>query len=407
MHSFFSWVDFSEEERQEMMELLHILNEHEIREELGLGSIRDAFSDILFPGTSVLQTRAKYMLLVPWIFLKHERRQTSSEDIAASTRYDEIQTIFSLIRAGEKDGVLGSVAKHNLKILPSSIYWTGLGRWGIRLFNGSLYQYFRSLDSFYFYEKNKVISDDKELVGEIKGNWNPSLPVPPKYFPEYISLSLKPKEAEYLHDRILASCSQSLLAFLVDKTRPTRKVPFVWFHPRIEKFPKELRKVVYHAQNFSEVMHSAALLYNLMLSEKIKNEELIEKYRKKLVKWAEEIEKRFNEINKWDLSEFWDIARAEKGHIPFRTVRFVEEWIQIIKDRKKMRKISDSDKARRLVYNREVSIKGNRSRLKNPQMLKQWSGTSAAGALDFRWKFVQRIVKDILYGLKGNKATDA
>lgn len=401
MHSFFSWVDFSEKERQEMMEVLHLFKEHEIREELGLGSIRDAFSDILFPGTSVLQTRAKYMLLVPWVFLKHERRQTSSEDIAASARYDEIQTIFSLIRAGEKDGVLGSVAKHNLKILPSSIYWTGFGRWGIRLFNGSLYQYFRSLDSFYFYEKNKVISDDKELVGDIKGNWDPNIPVPPKYFPEYISLSLKPKEAEYLHDRILTSCSQSLLAFLVDKTRPTRKVPFVWFHPRIEKFPKELRKVVYHAQNFSEVMHSAALLYNLMLSEKIKNEELIEKYRKKLFKWAEEIEKRFYEINKWDLTGLWNIARAEKGHIPFRTVRFVEEWIQIIKDRKKIRKISDSDKARRLVYNREVSIKGNRSRLKNPQMLKQWSGTSAAGALDFRWKFVQRIVNDILYGLKG------
>jgi len=148
-------------------------------------------------------------------------------------------------------------------------------------------------------------------------------------------------------------------------------------------------------------MHSAALLYNLMLSEKIKNEDLMEEYREELVKWAGEIEERFNEINKWDLSEFWDIARTEKGHIPYRTVRFVEEWIKIVKDRKKIRKISDSDKARRLVYNREVSIKGNRSRLKNPQMLKQWSGASAAGALDFRWKFVQRIVNDILYGLKG------
>jgi len=401
MHSFFSWVDFSEEERQKMMEVLHLFKEHEIREELGLGSIRDAFSNILFPGTSVLQTRAKYMLLVPWVFLKHERRQTKSGDIASSSRYEEVQIIFSLIRAGEEEGVLGSVAKHNLKILPSSIYWTGLGRWGIRPFNGSLYQYFRSLDSFYFYEKNKVISDDKELVGDLKGNWDPNIPNPPKYFPEYISLSLKPKEAEYLHDRILSSCSNSLLAFLVDKTRPTRKIPFIWLHPKIEKFPKELRKVVHHAQNFSEIMHSAALLYNLMLSEKTKNGELIEKYKEELIKWAEEIEKRFYEINKWNLSEFWEIAKEEKGHIPLRTVRFVEEWIQIVKDRKKIKKICDSDRARRLVYNREISIKRNRSRLKNPQMLIQWSGASAAGALDFRWKFVQRIVNDILNGLKG------
>lgn len=401
MPSSFSWVDFSEEERQKMMEVLHLFKEHEIREELGLGSIRDAFSDILFPGTSVLQTRAKYMLLVPWVFLKHERRKTPSEGIAASSRYDEIQTIFSLIRAEERDGVLGSVAKHNLKILPSTIYWTGLERWGVRHFKGSLYQYFRSLDSFYFYEKDKVISDDKELVGDIKGNWDPNIPDPPKYFPENVSLSLKSKEAEYLHDRILTSCSQSLLAFLVDKTRPTRKIHFIWFHPNIDKFPKELRKVLHHAQNFSEAMHSAALLYNLMLSEKIKNEEINEKYREELVKWAGEIENRFNEISKWDLNEFWDIAKPEKGNIPFRTKRFVEEWIYIVKDRKKIKKICDSDQARRLVYNREVSIKGNRSRLKNPQMLQQWSGASAVGAFDFRWKFVQRIVNDILHGLKG------
>ncbi|WP_408647239.1 DUF6361 family protein [Tessaracoccus coleopterorum] len=39
-------------------------------DELGIGQIRDVFSNVLFPGTSVTQTRARYLLLVPWAFLK-------------------------------------------------------------------------------------------------------------------------------------------------------------------------------------------------------------------------------------------------------------------------------------------------------------------------------------------------
>ena len=33
---------------------------------MGLGSLRDALSDALFPGTSYLQTRLRYVLFVPW-----------------------------------------------------------------------------------------------------------------------------------------------------------------------------------------------------------------------------------------------------------------------------------------------------------------------------------------------------
>jgi len=80
MPSSFKWVDFAEDDRQKMMEILHLFGEKEIREELGIGTVRDAFSDILFPGTSTLHTRAKYMLFVPWIFMKHERKQTHSTD---------------------------------------------------------------------------------------------------------------------------------------------------------------------------------------------------------------------------------------------------------------------------------------------------------------------------------------
>ena len=42
------------------------------------GVIRDVFSDLLFPGISTIQTRARYFLIVPWIYQRHEKRRTSS-----------------------------------------------------------------------------------------------------------------------------------------------------------------------------------------------------------------------------------------------------------------------------------------------------------------------------------------
>jgi hypothetical protein len=53
MASGLSWLDSSREDQQRMRELLKMFSEQESRDELGIGQIRDAFSDMLFPGTSV------------------------------------------------------------------------------------------------------------------------------------------------------------------------------------------------------------------------------------------------------------------------------------------------------------------------------------------------------------------
>jgi hypothetical protein len=399
MSSSFAWVDFSEEERQKMMEVLYLFREREIREELGVGTVRDAFSDILFPGTSTLHTRAKYMLFLPWIYLDLERRRTSSSKMAEYSRWEEINLINSLLDSREEEGVIGRVAKRNLKILPSFMYWSGLGIWGIRRFNGSLHQYFRYLDSFYFYSKNKILSDDKEIISGVSPNWDPNIVKRPKNFPKGVSLELSYQESEYLRDRIRSNCSDSLLAFLVDKTKPT-DVSFIWQHPQSGMFSDEHKKIIWHARNFSGTIHGAALLYNLMLSELIKNQEWIEKYRTKIERWATDIEKRFNDIRNWDLSEFWRIVSSENRHIPFRTIRFIEQWIQFVKETKNLRHTKDNEYARKLIYNREVEIKRNRSRLKNPQMLKQYGGAAGADAHGFRWSVAKRILHDILKGLR-------
>ena len=68
MASSFTWLDYSENDRKIVLDILEAFKEHEARGELGIGVVRDAFSDMLFPGTSTIQTRAKYFLFVPWLF---------------------------------------------------------------------------------------------------------------------------------------------------------------------------------------------------------------------------------------------------------------------------------------------------------------------------------------------------
>lgn len=42
--------------------IIDLFDEKDTRDELGLGAARDALSDLMFPGTSTIQTRLRYML---------------------------------------------------------------------------------------------------------------------------------------------------------------------------------------------------------------------------------------------------------------------------------------------------------------------------------------------------------
>ena len=140
--SFFSWLDYSESERNKVLELVNALGDRDTRDELGIGTVRDSFADQLFPGTSTIQTRARYFLFVPWIYLIIERRLRTNkvagkEEIAKRLRNEEISLINYLAESDDPEGTIGIDARKTLKRLPSSVYWNGLSAWGIRICNGS------------------------------------------------------------------------------------------------------------------------------------------------------------------------------------------------------------------------------------------------------------------------------
>jgi hypothetical protein len=80
--SAFVWLDYSERERRKMLDVVDLFREHDTRDELGVGSVRDAFADMLFPGTSTIMTRARYFLIVAWKYQRLEQLQVRSAEVA-------------------------------------------------------------------------------------------------------------------------------------------------------------------------------------------------------------------------------------------------------------------------------------------------------------------------------------
>src|SRR5690554_6009179 len=181
MASNFAWVDFSEEDRQKMLDVVRLFKEQDTRDEIGIGTIRDAYADFFFPGTSTIQTRARYMLFIPWMYQELEQKRIPSAEITTRARREEIRLIYRLLESENVQGVIGQDAKRHLQRLPSNIYWSGLGAWGIRLFSGSQDEYHRYLDRYYKYRQLLEYQYREKAEPEMtKENWDPGLPKPPK-----------------------------------------------------------------------------------------------------------------------------------------------------------------------------------------------------------------------------------
>lgn len=140
-----AWIDFDEAERQRAQRIMALFQERETRDELGLGAIRDSIADHLFPGTSTIQTRLRYMLFIPWLYRELEGRDIPETQLRAEARDAEIRLADALKAGGESNGIIGRDAGPRLQRLPSSVYWAGLGAWGIRIFPGLARQLVRGI----------------------------------------------------------------------------------------------------------------------------------------------------------------------------------------------------------------------------------------------------------------------
>jgi hypothetical protein len=399
MASVFGWVDFDDGDRRRMRDIIDLLREQDTRDELGIATIRDALSERFFPGIIVIQTRARYFLFLPWMYLDLERKRPIA-DVDRKVRQQEMKLLNLLLATGETKGVIGRTSREKLKRLPSNIYWAGLSTWGIRRFPGSHEAYHELLGREPEPRDDRLGDDDRESANaQIRPNWDPRLPTPPADWKQAADLALTREEAEYLRDRVALLKPRPLLAHLVEECAPTGDdVPFAWMHPEWASFPDDLRAELGHARNFAEVMHGAAILYNLMLAEKSRNEEQTAGYADWLGSWAEEVSSRASAFHSWSRADFWRLVLECGGRIHPSTERFVNSWLDLALGGDPQRLGADPA-VRELLRRREAQIKGPRARLANDDMLRRWSGAAGTRRLDFRWNTARDIVNDILLGL--------
>ncbi|WP_245322009.1 DUF6361 family protein [Mesorhizobium sp. WSM1497] len=386
------WIDFDEKERERANALMQLFTEHEARDELGLGAIRDSIADHLFPGTSTVQTRLRYMLFVPWIFSRLPRHRSSIE-VLDQMRSDQLKLRNALVTGMESNGVIGVNAGRELKRLPASVYWAGLENWGIRLFPGSIDSYAASLPSWPKESSRDHAEDDYDANRSRLALWHPQLPAAPKGLFENTSFALSDEEAEFIVDRLNASNPDSLLTFLARKGGNAR-AGYIWAHPHVSEFPARMRRLVEHASIFSEAMYGAALHYNLQLSQLRGKEDWVEDYKSGIAKWQQDLD--LARLKHWSLEDFWDEIRHPAHRVLEPARRFVTDWTDLLKISGGLKR--NKAKGLALVKERERRLKKGLSRFTNQAALSRWKGASGAYRLQFRWSQASRHLQDLARG---------
>ena len=102
------WIDFSKNERNKVLSVLELLSESGTLDELGIAPVRDGFANLFFPGTSTIQTRAKYFLIVPYA-LKDLEYSDETNPNRMLRAFDERERRCGEILVGGEDLLVGKI----------------------------------------------------------------------------------------------------------------------------------------------------------------------------------------------------------------------------------------------------------------------------------------------------------
>lgn len=280
------WIDFSKSERSKVLSVLELLSEKGTLDELGIAPIRDGFAERFFPGTSTIQTRAKYFLIVPYA-LKDLERSGESRPAAVLEAFDRLERTCAEIFLAQNRDEAGIIGKRSLsggrwvKRTPADIYWAGLRRYGI--FVGgrlSLTEYVRAVCA----EKGRkqallrlgsrrdgaeeFEADDAD-AGDCRRTRFWDLPLDQKNWLEELRIDLTAAEGAFLKRKILSTCPGSLLEFLLrhDRQEVLELPDFSALSPLADTFPADLQEDYALALAFSDFLLVLRTVYNLIISD--------------------------------------------------------------------------------------------------------------------------------------------
>ena len=392
--SFVAWLDHSTEDERRVREMIRLFDQPETQDALGFGQVRDAYGDLLFPGTSTLHTRAKYLVFIPWCSMAAAARGYAGERLEQEGRRNERRLIRTLSTMPGVQGLIGGRRGWTVQNLPSGTYRTALERWHLWTDD----------------DQNLPSPDDDGGPAAVSHGWHRRLPAPPVGFPEQApgAFALSYGEAEYLQDRLLSIDGRpSLFVYLAGNLGPEIEAPSLWEEPSVTRAPAHVQDDVRLARTFSTLSHGANLLYNYLVARKYEQdgwttvENPVERYEELLDTWADRLQEPGMGWASW--RDVRTRAADENANVLHNLSldAFAETWFALVA-REEPHDFWRSDAAQTLVQTREISIKRLQSRFTNPTMLSRWRGASGAGAFEFRWTQARQLLNDIGAGLRSD-----
>ncbi len=389
------FIDYSHEERNRILSTLKLLGDQTALDELGIGVVRDAYADILFPGISTLQTRAKYYVLLLYLFQSareqaEKGRLRSGQELLRWINESEDRLAAALTNncpPGEI-GIIGSNAyrsKRSVKVKPSTIYWSGLRTFGIFLGgNASISAACRMICANARMKAAAEIKSDGESFDDPTATDQGTAlfsPLLPDYdYEKYATTDLTAKEAKFLSERIQRSLltSESLLAFFVKHNMISSDFESV----PVDMLSKELCRDYLLARDFSRFIYGAHIRYNVIYSE----------YHDETMTAA------FHAWRDRFLSEPFELRPVlDRVSCPPALKHFCQDYLDAVIH-------NNTTRMDDLIIRREVQVKGARSKLRKP---KEYRYDPAHPVhfyqLNYRFDRASVIIRDILKGLEGEQ----
>jgi len=365
------WAVYDEEQKKKAEEILATFDK-DSKDEMGLMGITMTLSSLMFPGTSVLHTRLRYIYLVGWIFLEAIE---SKKELTIELLHKKEKELRKILQEQKKEdtqayiGILGSTKLidsdgdgEELSQPPFSVYFNLLKEWSI-------------------------VNDKNISVTELYKE---------SFCPQYVELienddfindtfELNKNEKEYIVQQI----PESILATIFnDDIELEQKEHFVDFDIALIKNDEQKRLFEY-AQNFSLLMWGTMLYYNYYLG----NES--DDLKKRFKTWQERVLTVVE--SDWKPSDTLEFVNDKTNA---SQIMFIENWYEYVKqnidnlDLEKPKPIHTKS-IQDFLREREQQLKGNRSRL-----LKKEKGEILEEAkfgirpIEYRWSNIVRFKKD-------------
>jgi len=371
------WIDFSKKDRKKAQQLMSLIRPEGQLDELGVGYLRDALANQLFPGISTIQTRAKYFFIVPYILREYqkltpkEKRRTNARLFLKEQQHNIKNQLREMYDYKEGLGIIGITLHKNqyIKRNPSEIYWNGLKVYCFMNDNGlSLDQYLRNLSVQQPLEKSKTPDEEDDADSTYEEVLHIHIPVNNNWIEE-LSIELTAQEADFFHSQILqagAGQPAALIPVLLQNqdlgeafTKSANFQEFVTVSIEYD-FDKEVKALLILSNDFALLMEGVHLLYNHLLQQHIFPKDYDNSFETDWQDWRKGLQNDMIEYADFSPSDLYKFTRYKRNN----TEVFVNAWWKLISESGKG--ALPTPQMKELVKWREHTAKGKKSRLGKP-----------------------------------------